>query len=194
MKALMTSALKFLLWMTILTGIFYPLFITGLAQVCYPVNSNGSLIHKNGKTIGSELIGQSFDSTLYFWSRPSATNYNPIPSGSSNLGPVSNKLKEQVLLHREVFARMNLVTDPDIIPDEMIFSSASGLDPHISPEGALLQVDRVSNSRKFDNTQKERLIKMIGDLTEKPQFMILGQERINVLRLNIELDKLERNK
>jgi potassium-transporting ATPase KdpC subunit len=194
MKALMTSALKFLLWMTILTGIFYPLFITGLAQVCYPVNSNGSLIHKNGKTIGSELIGQSFDSTLYFWSRPSATNYNPIPSGSSNLGPVSNKLKEQALLHREVFARMNLVADPNLIPNEMIFSSASGLDPHISPEGALLQVDRVSNSRKFDNTQKERLIKMIGDLTEKPQLVILGQERINVLKLNIELDKLESNK
>jgi K+-transporting ATPase ATPase C chain len=190
MKGQTLIALKFLLVMTILTGIVYPLSVTGLMQICYPSKANGSIIVKDGKLIGSELIGQKFDSSIYFWSRPSATSYNPIPSGASNLGPSSNILKRQVFIRRELFIRLNSVNDTLNIPGEMIFASGSGLDPHISPEGALLQADRICHARNFDKYNKEQLLKTIKDLTEKSQFLILGEERINVLKLNIELDIL----
>ena len=190
MKTQMIIALKFLLIMTILTGVFYPLLMTGLAQLSYPSKANGSLIMKGGRIIGSELIGQKFDSSIYFSSRPSATGYNPIPSGASNYGPTSDTLKKQVGARRLLFAKMNSITDPLSIPKEMIFASGSGLDPHISPEAALLQVDRISKARQFNNNQKEKLLNKIKELTEAPQFLCLGEQRINVLILNLELDKI----
>ena len=190
MKTQMIIALKFLMVMTLLTGIIYPLLMTGIAQVSFPSKANGSLIMKDGKIIGSELIGQKFDSIVYFSSRPSATGYNPIPSGASNYGPTSDTLKKQVGARRLLFAKMNSITDPLSIPKEMIFASGSGLDPHISPEAALLQVDRISKARHFDINQKQRLLQSAKDLTEMPQFLILGEKRINVLILNLELDKI----
>jgi potassium-transporting ATPase KdpC subunit len=190
MKTQILTALKFLLVMTVLTGIAYPLFMTGLAQVFFPVKSNGSLILRDGKVIGSVLIGQNFDSATYFWPRPSATGYNPIPSSGSNYGPTSDTLEKLVSARRAFFTSANSVKDPMTIPKEMIFSSGSGLDPHISPEAALLQVDRVANARHLNNNQKDELINKIKILTEAPQFMILGVSRINVLELNLELDKL----
>jgi K+-transporting ATPase ATPase C chain len=190
MKTQTIIALKFLLVMTIVTGIFYPLLMTGIAQLSYPSKANGSLIMKDGKIIGSELIGQKFDSSIYFWSRPSAIGYNPIPSGASNYGPTSDTLKKQVGARRVLFGKMNLIQDLLTIPKEMIFASGSGLDPHISPEAALMQVDRISQSRHFDNTRKERLLKYIQDITEGPEFFLFGEPRINVLVLNLELDKL----
>jgi potassium-transporting ATPase KdpC subunit len=193
MKSQTIIALKFLILMTFLTGIIYPLFMTGLAQIAFPAKANGSLIMKDGKIIGSELIGQKFDSTIYFWSRPSAIDYNPIPSGASNLGPTSSKLKKQVSERRINFAVNNGISDTALIPKEMIFASASGLDPHISPESALLQVARVTSARHFDNNQKLKLLESIRVLTEKPQFFCLGEERINVLVLNLELDRISSN-
>jgi K+-transporting ATPase ATPase C chain len=190
MKTQTIIALKFLLIMTILTGVIYPLLMTGLAQLSYPSKANGSLIMKDGKIIGSELIGQKSDSSIYFWSRPSAIGYNPIPSGASNYGPTSDTLRKQVGARRVLFAKMNSVIDVFTIPKEMIFASGSGLDPHISPEAALMQADRISRSRHFDNTRKEKLLKCIKDMTEKPQFFCLGEPRINVLMLNLELDKI----
>jgi K+-transporting ATPase ATPase C chain len=190
MKTQIKIALKFLLAMTILTGIIYPLLMTGLAQLSYPSKANGSLIKKDGKIIGSELIGQKFDSSIYFWSRPSAIGYNPIPSGASNYGPTSDTLKKLVVARRVFFAKMNLIEDVLTIPKEMIFASGSGLDPHISPEAALMQADRISKSRNFDNIRKEKLLKCIKDMTETPQFFCLGEPRINVLMLNLELDKI----
>ena len=190
MKTHTKIALKFLLIMTILTGIIYPLLMTGLAQLGFPSKANGSLIMKDGKIIGSDLIGQKFDSSIYFWSRPSAIGYNPVPSGASNYGPTSDTLKKQVTARRNLFAKMNSITDPLTIPKEMVFASGSGLDPHISPEAALMQVDRVVKSRHFDNSQKDRLLLMINDLTEPPQYLFLGEKRINVLNLNLELDKI----
>jgi K+-transporting ATPase ATPase C chain len=190
MKTQTIIALKFLLMMTILTGILYPMAITGIAQLCFPSKSNGSLIMKDDKMIGSELIGQKFDSITYFWSRPSAIGYNPVPSGASNLGPTSDSLKKMIKERRILFARKNSIEDELTVPKEMVFASGSGLDPNISPEAALLQVDRISISRHFDKNQKEILLKKIGDLTETPQFLILGEERINVLVLNLELDKI----
>ncbi len=190
MRTQTITALKILLILTILTGIIYPLVMTGIAQLIYPSRANGSLIMKDSRIIGSELIGQNLDSTIYFWSRPSAIGYNPIPSGASNLGPTSDALRKLVTSRLDLFAKSNSINDKLTIPKEMIFASASGLDPHISPEGAFIQVERITNARHLDNLQKEKLIKKIKDLIEPPQFLILGEERINVLTLNIELNKI----
>ena len=193
MKTQTIIALKFLLVMTILTGIVYPLFITGVAQLCFPAKANGSMVMKDGKIIGSELIGQKFDSSIYFWSRPSAIGYNPVPSGASNYGPTSDTLKKLVTARRILFAIKNSITDMTVIPKEMLFASASGLDPHISQKAALLQVERIAKARNFNLDQKQKLIRCITDLTEAPQFSFLGEERINVLILNLELDKIDGN-
>jgi K+-transporting ATPase ATPase C chain len=190
MKTQTIIALKFLLVMTILTGVIYPLFMTAVAQLSFHSKANGSLIMKDGKIIGSELIGQKSDSSIYFWSRPSAIGYNPIPSGASNYGPTSDTLKKLVSARRILFAKMNSLSDPLSTPKEMAFASGSGLDPHISPEAVLMQVDRVALARHFDSSQKEKLLKKINEITESPQFLCLGEWRINVLMLNLELDKI----
>ena len=193
MKTQTIIALKFLLVMTILTGVIYPFFMTGVAQLAFPAKANGSLIIKDGKIAGSELIGQKFDSSIYFWSRPSAIDYNPIPSGASNFGPTSDKLKKQVAERRILFATNNSITDTSAIPKEMIFASGSGLDPHISQKAALLQVDRVAKARNFNAIQKQNLVQSVKNLTETRQFLVLGEERVNVLVLNLELNKLDQN-
>jgi K+-transporting ATPase ATPase C chain len=190
MKTQTIIALKFLLLMTILTGIIYPLFMTGLAQLIFPAKANGSLVKKDGKIIGSELIGQKFDTTIYFWSRPSAIGYNPIPSGASNYGPTSDTLKKQVTARRILFATKNSITDILAIPKEMIFASGSGLDPHISPEAAMLQLSRVATARNLDETKLQQVRQLIKNMTEKPQFSLFGEPRINVFDLNLALDKI----
>jgi potassium-transporting ATPase KdpC subunit len=190
MKTQSIIALKFLLVMIILTGIIYPIVMTGIAQVSFPSKANGSMIKKDGIIIGSELIGQKFDSTIYFWSRPSATDYNPVPSGASNYGPTSDTLKKLVTARRILFAKMNSIEDLNTVSEEMIFASGSGLDPHITPDAAIMQVNRIAKARNFDNNQKERLLQTVKDMTEMPQLLILGEKRINVLMLNIELNKI----
>jgi K+-transporting ATPase ATPase C chain len=193
MKKQTMIALKFLLIMTILTGIIYPLLMTGAAQLIFPLKANGSLVIRSGKIIGSDLIGQRFDNTIYFWSRPSAVGYNPIPSGASNLGPTSDTLRKLVAARASLFSEMNYIPMGSVIPKEMIFASGSGLDPQISPEAALLQVDRIIKARHFDQRQKDRVLEEIKKLTEKPQDFFLGEERINVLRLNLYLDEIDEN-
>jgi potassium-transporting ATPase KdpC subunit len=190
MKTLLIS-LKMFLFLTILTGIVYPLFITGIAQIVFPSKANGSLIFKDNQTIGSELIGQQFDSTIYFSSRPSAISYNPLPSGGSNYGLTNTKLKYLVKERKKHFIAFNHLDSLTDIPSGMLFASASGLDPHISPESALLQVERVAEARKFKNSQKQELLQLVNTLTEAPQFQCFGEDRINVLRLNIETGKIK---
>jgi potassium-transporting ATPase KdpC subunit len=192
MKTLIIS-LKIFLFFTILTGIIYPLLVTGIAQLIFPAKANGSMIVKDNKVIGSELIGQQFDSTIYFSSRPSAISYNPLPSGGSNFGLTNAKLKHNVDSLKKHFITYNQLDSNTTIPSEMLFASASGLDPHISPKAALLQVDRIAKARNFNNNQKQALIQCIDKLTEPPQFLFLGEERINVLILNIELNGLDQN-
>jgi K+-transporting ATPase ATPase C chain len=189
MKTIIIS-LKIFLLFTLLTGVVYPLLITGIAQSLFPEKANGSIIVKGNKKIGSKLIGQQFDSPFYFSSRPSSISYNPLPSGGSNSGLTNGKLVKLVKDRSEQFILFNQLDSMSMIPAEMVFASASGLDPHISPEAALLQTDRVSLARHFNNSQKERLLQCINRLIEKPQFFCLGEDRINVLTLNIELDKL----
>ena len=184
-------ALRIFLFFTILTGLIYPLLVTGIAQLMFPSESNGSIIYRDNTPVGSALIGQSFDSSaIYFTSRPSVISYNPIPSGGSNYGLTSRKLKEQFDRRKQEFITANMLSPQAEIPPEMLFASGSGLDPHISPEAAMLQVDRVSKARNFSDEQKIRLKNRIAQLTEPPQFLCLGQKRINVLLLNLETDKI----
>ncbi len=184
-------SLKVFLLFTIITGVVYPLLITGIAQIAFPVKANGSIISTNeGKAEGSALVGQAFDSVIYFSSRPSAIGYNPLPSGGSNLGLTNKKLKELVAQRRLNFIINNHLDSLAVLPPEMLFSSASGLDPHISPQSAFLQYNRVADARNFTNKQKLRLKQLIENQIEPPQFLVLGEERVNVLLLNIGLDNL----
>lgn len=184
-------AFKILLFFTILTGIVYPLLITGIAQLVFPIKANGSIIYKDNKAIGSELIGQQFDSTIYFSSRPSAISYNPLPSGGSNFGLTNAKLKDLVAERKDQFMAFNQIDSLTEIPSEMFFASASGLDPHISPKAALLQVDRIAKARNLNQLQKLSLVRCITNLTEGPRYLCLGEERINVLLLNLDLDEIK---
>lgn len=184
-------AIKIFLVFTILTGVIYPLLVTGIAQVVFPHQANGSLILKDNKIIGSELIGQQSDSTIYFTSRPSAIGNNPLPSGGSNYGLTSKKLKDQFTDRKNKFIAFNQLDKDAVVPSEMLFASASGLDPHISPEAAQLQINRIAKARYFDNTQKQRLKALVAEMTEGPQLTCLGESRVNVLLLNIALDKLK---
>jgi len=183
-------ALKIFLFFTILTGILYPLLITGIAQIIFPSKANGSLIYRDKIAIGSELIGQQFDSSFYFHSRPSATSYNPLPSGGSNFGLTNVKLKTLVAERRHHFITFNQLDSLTEIPSEMLFASASGLDPHISPNAAILQVNRICKARNFSKSQKIQLMDYLNKISEKPQFLCLGEVRVNVLALNIVLDKI----
>ncbi len=190
MKTLAIS-LKIFLFFTLLTGIIYPLFITGIAQLVFPFKANGSLIIEDGNIVGSELIGQQFDSTIYFTSRPSAVLYEPFPSGGSNYGLTNQKLKELVSLRKRQFIEFNQLDSLTDISSEMLFASASGLDPHISPGAAVLQVDRIAKARNFSEMQRQQLIKSIQELTEAPQFLFLGDQKVNVLLLNLYSDRIK---
>ena len=190
MKTLIIS-LKIFLFFTVLTGVIYPLFVTGIAQVVFPAKANGSLVVRNNQVIGSELIGQQFDSTVYFSSRPSAVLYNPLPSGASNYGLTNSKLKKLVEERKHQFLAFNKLDSSTVIPSEMLFASASGLDPHISHEAAMLQVNRIAKARNFNDEQKQKLIECVNKNTEGPQYLLLGEPRINVLLLNLDTDKIQ---
>lgn len=182
-------AIRIFLVLTLLCGVAYPLAITGIAQVFFKEKANGSLIIQAEKIIGSELIGQATDNALYFSPRPSATGYNALPSGGSNLGLTSAKLQKQVSERKAAFIKFNGLAANAEVPAEMLFASASGLDPHISPEAALLQVNRVAHTRNFSLLEKNKLIQLVHAQTEEAQIAILGETRVNVLKLNMALDK-----
>lgn len=184
-------AIKIFLAFTVLTGIVYPLLVTGIAQVCFPGKANGSLLTVDGKEAGSSLIGQQFDSLIYFSSRPSAVSYNPLPSGGTNYGLTNLKLKQLVDERKKQFIAINGLDSLTTIPSEMLFASASGLDPHISPEAAHMQAERVARARNFNLIQKQKLFEFIDAQTKAPQLLCLGEKRVNVLLLNLEVDKLK---
>ncbi len=185
MKTVITS-IKMLITMTILTGVAYPFLISGVAWLVFPFQAGGSLVQANGRVVGSILVGQKFESNNYFWPRPSAVNYNPMPSGGSNMGPTSASLKDSVAARRQWLERAN---GNPATPD-LLCTSASGLDPDISPEAARSQVDRVVSARHLDANQKTMLIELIDRVSEGPDFMVFGEPRVNVLRLNLALDSL----
>ncbi len=189
MKKIILQSLSIFFVMTLLTGVMYPLFITLIGQVVFPNQSNGSLIVKDGKVIGSELIGQNFADSIYFQPRPSAINYNPLPSGASNLGLSSALLKKQLNTRKLEFKKNNLLSDSISVPSEMLFASGSGVDPHISIEAAKLQINRIVKSRNINPDKSKLLINLIDSLSEYPQFSVLGNQVVNVLSLNLKLDE-----
>lgn len=187
MKAQLRPALMILALLTVLTGVGYPLAVTGLAQLFFPYQSNGSLIVRDGKIVGSELIGQPFDAPQYFWSRPSATTphpYNAAASSGSNLGPTNPALID-VVKARIAALKAADPHNPARIPVDLVTTSGSGLDPHISPAAADYQVRRIARARGMHESLVHRLV---AEHTESRQFGLLGEPRVNVLKLNLALD------
>jgi potassium-transporting ATPase KdpC subunit len=184
-------ALVILALLTLLTGIAYPLAVTAVAQVAFPWQANGSLVSVDGRVVGSALIGQANADARYFWPRPSAIDYNPLPSGGSNWGPTSAALQKAAADRAaQLRATYHLAADVPLPPD-LIFASGSGLDPHISPEAARLQIDRVAQARQFTTAQRAALAALVEQSIEPPQAGLWGQPRVNVLLLNLAVDGLK---
>ena len=182
-------AILMLLLLTLLTGVVYPLVVTGISQVAFPARANGSLIVRGDRAVGSSLIGQPFSDPKYFWSRPSATSpypYNAAASSGSNQGPSNPALMDAVT------ARVKALRDADPdnkagVPVDLVTASASGLDPHISVAAAEYQANRVARTRNLDPSKVRALV---AENTEGRQLGVLGEPRVNVLKLNLALDAL----
>ena len=191
-------AIVILILLTLITGLAYPLAMTGIAGAIFPKQAQGSLVERDGKVIGSSLIGQEFKDDKYFHGRPSATTapdpadssktvgapYNAANSGGSNLGPTSKALNDRM---KEDVEKLKTENPSASVPVDLVTSSASGLDPDISPEGALFQVPRVAKAR---NLPEDRIRQLVADHTEGRLFGLLGEPRVNVLLLNLALDQL----
>ncbi len=188
MSALLKQAIMIFLLLTVLTGVIYPAVVTCMAQALWPHQANGSLIVENGKTVGSELLGQNFTDPAYFWSRLSATTppYNAAASSGSNLGPTNKALFANMQARAEALRK----ADPEnkaAIPIDLVTSSGSGLDPDISVESAKYQITRVAAQRHLNANEIEQLIMQVA----KPrQFGVFGDPTVNVLKLNLLLDKM----
>ena len=194
MTSYVKPALMLLLTLTLVTGAIYPALVTLIAQTAFPAQANGSLItDKQGQTIGSSLIGQAFDRPEYFWGRPSATApfpYNAAASGGSNLGPTNPALRDAVSARIQALKQ----ADPDNkmpVPVDLVTASASGLDPHISIAAAEYQIKRIAKSGKITEAALYELVKAH---TQERQWQVFGEPRVNVLELNLALDRFKPGK
>ena len=195
MKLILQSIRQTLVW-TVITGILYPLVMTVLLQLAFPRQANGSLIERDGKVVGSELMAQQFTGPKYFWPRPSAASYGTGPSGfsagsGSNLGPTSAQLQTNVRTNAKALRDGSKLAADAPVPADLVYASASGVDPHISPEGAAFQVSRVSAARGMGEYQVKALVEKF---TEPSQWGFLGEPRVNVLLLNLALDAADGKK
>jgi K+-transporting ATPase ATPase C chain len=195
MKVILQAIRQTLVW-TVICGIAYPVVMTVFSQLVFPEQANGSLVMRDGKIIGSALLAQQFTGSNYFWPRPSACTYGTGPTGlaassGSNLGPTSGALQTNVQNNTAAFISGNNLPTNTVVPADIVFASASGLDPHISPEAARLQIARVAAARGLSADQVTGLVRKF---TEGPQWGFLGEPRVNVLLLNVALDELEPKK
>ncbi|MCC7221241.1 MAG: potassium-transporting ATPase subunit KdpC [Candidatus Contendobacter sp.] len=190
MKTLFRPALTLFVLLSVITGLIYPLLVTGISQALFPAQAAGSLILRDGKPVGSRLIGQNFTDPKYFWGRPSATSpqpYNAAASGGSNLGPLNPALQEAVA------ARVKTLREADsgntaLVPVDLVTASASGLDPQISPAAANYQAARVARVRGLPLDAVQTLV---AQQTKDRQWGVFGEPRVNVLELNLALDNLQ---
>jgi potassium-transporting ATPase KdpC subunit len=195
MKLILQSVRQTILWSAV-TGVVYPVVITLFAQTAFHNQADGSLVMRDGKLIGSALMAQQFQTTNYFWPRPSACTYGTGPTGinassGSNLGPTSGALQTNVMNNAAAFISGNNLPTNTVVPPDMVFASASGLDPHISPEAARLQIARVAAARGLS---EDKVKELVESCVEPPQWGFLGEARVNVLLLNVALDQLAAQK
>jgi K+-transporting ATPase ATPase C chain len=169
----------------------YPVGITIISQIAFPEQSNGGLIRRNDTIVGSQWIAQQFQTSRYFWPRPSAGGYATVPSGSSNYGPTSKKLQDAVNGYATALRTAHKLPADAPVPADLVFTSASGLDPHISPEAARFQITRVASARSMSD---EQISALVEKFIEPPQCGFLGESRVNVLKLNLALDELNASK
>jgi K+-transporting ATPase ATPase C chain len=190
LKLLIQSARQTILW-TVITGMLYPLVITVIAQLAFHDQANGSLVVRDGKIIGSGLLAQQFQGSNYFWPRPSAGSYATVPSGASNLGPTSGALQTNVMNYAAALRSAHNLPTNAPVPADLVFTSASGVDPHISPEAARFQIARVAAARGMS---EDRVKTLVEQFIEPPQWGFLGEARVNVLLLNVALDQADNHK
>jgi K+-transporting ATPase ATPase C chain len=188
-KSTIQSILHTIVW-SVICGVIYTIAMTVFFQLAFPHQANGSLIERDGKIIGSAWMAQQFQGTNYFWPRPSACTYGTsaagiVASSGSNLGPTSAPLRTNVVNNIAAFISGNNLPTNTVVPPDMIYASASGVDPHISPEAAQLQIARVAQSRGMT---VDKVKALVDKFTEQPQWGIFGQARVNVLLLNVALD------
>jgi K+-transporting ATPase ATPase C chain len=179
MKTILQS-IRILIVFTLLTGVVYQLAVTAISRIAFSHQADGSLVMRDDKIIGSDLLAQKFESPRYFWPRPSAADYATVASGASNKGPTSSDLAKSVEERRAKFG--------DTAPGDLLTASGSGLDPHISPESAWMQASLVAFARSLSENQVSELVQKF---VEPPQFGVLGEPRVNVLALNLALDALK---
>jgi K+-transporting ATPase ATPase C chain len=196
MIKLITQSIRQLILWSVVTGVVYPLVITFIAQGAFRTQANGSLVERDGKLVGSALLAQQFQGSNYFWPRPSACSYGTGPTGiaassGSNLGPTSGTLQTNVINNASAFISGNNLPTNTPVPPDMVFASASGLDPHISPEAARLQIARVAAAR---GVGPDKVTGLVEKFIEPPQWGFLGEPRVNVLLLNIALDEMTAQK
>jgi K+-transporting ATPase ATPase C chain len=194
-KLTFQSILQTLMW-TVITGMLYPLVMTVFLQLVFPYQAGGSLITRNGKVVGSELLAQGFQTDKYFWPRPSACSYGTGTggfgaSGASNLGPTSAQLQKNVDSNLAALRTANKTAADAPVPADLVFASASGLDPDISPEAARFQIARVATAR---NLSADQVTALVEKFIKPPQWGVFGQARVNVLDLNLALDEADPKK
>lgn len=190
MKSALWNNIKLFIWLSVLTGLVYPLILTGFGNFIFNTKSQGDFIYVKGEKRGARLIGQQFKSERYFWGRPSAVNYSALPSGGSQLGPTSRKLKEIVEKRKSYLQKAHQAEE---IPAELLFASGSGLDPHLTRLALDFQFERVGKARGWNEEEKQKVREQIDRFTQ-PRFLgFIGEAVVNVLELNIALDEMEKN-